>query len=410
MRQITPDASDNVRMSIRFGHTMRDAWMLDPAVTYLNHGTVGATPRRVLETQRRLRDEVERQPSRFLLRELSSTRVGVDHREPGRLRHAAEAVGRHIGAAGADLVFVDNATAGINAVLGSMDLVDGDEISVTDLAYGAILNAAAYTARKTRARVVTTAMPFPATALALADAFEKGLTSRTRIAIVDHVTSESALLMPIADIAARCRARGILVLIDGAHAPGSVPVDIASLGVDFYAANLHKWAWAPRSCGILWVAPAHQERMHPPVISWGLDSGFTSEFDWVGTRDPTPALSAPDAWAYMAELGIERVRDYNHSLAWEAARYLTSRWGTPLSVMQEQVGTMVTLPLPPRFGRTKDQADRLRDALLFEDRIEAQVHACRDSLWLRVSAQIYNEMADVDELATAIDRRGRSPR
>src|SRR6185436_1074541 len=167
----------------------------------------------------------------------------------------------------------------------------------------------------------------------------------------------------------------VLVLVDGAHAPGAIALDIASLGVDFYAANLHKWAWAPRSCGVLWVEPTHQARMHPNVISWGLDSGFTSEFDWVGTRDPTPALAAPEAWAYMAELGLERVRDYNHSLAWEAVQYLGSRWGSPLAVEETQVGTMATLPLPGRLGGTPDQANRLRDALLFDDRIEAQIHA-----------------------------------
>ena len=398
-------AAHNARMSVRFGHSMRDAWLLDPAVTYLNHGTVGATPRRVLDTQRRLQDEIERQPSRFLLRELSSVRVGVDHGEPGRLRGAAEAMGRHLGATGDDLVFVDNATAGVNAVLRSLDLTDGDEIAITDLAYGAILNAATYAARKTGARVASIAMPCPATAAELADAFERGLTPRTRIAIVDHVTSESALVLPVAEIAARCRARNILVLVDGAHAPGAIPVDIASLGVDFYSANLHKWAWAPRGCGVLWVAPQHQAVMHPPVISWALDLGFTAEFDWVGTRDPTPALAAPDAWSYMAELGIERVRSHNHSLAWEAAQYLTSHWRTPLAVDEAQVGAMVTVALPARLGSAPDQAARLRDAVLFDDRIEAQIHAWRGALWVRVSAQIYNDMSDVERLAAAVDGR-----
>lgn len=384
---------------------MRDAWALDPDILYLNHGTVGATPRRVLAEQRRLQDQIERQPAAFLLRELSSTRVGQPTHEPGRLRVAADAVSAFLGARGDDLVFVDNATSGINAVLQSLDLRAGDEIVIPDFAYGAIINAARYAARRADACVRVVAMPYPAAATDVTRAITSALTPRTRLAIVDHITSESALVLPLTEIAAQCRAAGVLVLADGAHAPGAIPVDIPALGVDFYAANLHKWAWAPRSCGILWAATTHQAWVHPPVISWGLDAGFTDEFDWVGTRDPSPALTAPAALAYMQELGTADIQRWNHQLAWAAARQLTARWQTPLTVTDDQVGTMATVALPSRLGTTAADAARLRDALLLEACIEAQIHAWRGQLWVRVSAQIYNEMADVERLAEAVERR-----
>jgi len=275
-------------------------WGLDPSLVYLNHGTVGASPRRVLAAQQRIRDEIERQPSRFLLRELADqgmTRPGHDR---PRIRVAAEAVAEFLGARGDDLVFVDNATTGANAVLQSLELEAGDEILVTDLGYGAVTNTARYVTRRRGASVRVVEMPWPPEARAVLRAIEQGLTPRTRLAIVDHITSETAAILPIADVAASCRARGVPILADGAHAPGQLALDIGALGVDWYTGNLHKWAWSPRSCGILWAAPPRQAAVHPTVISWNLDQGFTAEFDWIGTRDPSAALAAPEAGPEVA--------------------------------------------------------------------------------------------------------------
>jgi isopenicillin-N epimerase len=386
-----------------FGRALLREWLLDPGFTHLNHGTVGATPRRVLAAQQAIRDEIERQPPRYLLRELAQVGHGMPGSWRPRLRAAAETVAGFLGASGDDVVFVDNATTGINAVLRSLELRAGDEILLTDLGYGAIANAAGYVARRSGAIVRAVEMPFPiADPGAAADAIVAALTPRTRLAIVDHVTSESALVLPLAGIAACCRARGVAVLGDGAHAPGALPLDIPSLGVDWYVANLHKWALAPRSCGILWAPPARQAELHPAVISWGLDQGFTAEFDWVGTRDPSAYLAAPEGIAFMEDLGIDAMRAYQHGLAWDGARRLTERWGTGLAAPESMAGPMVTVPLPERAGNAKEDATRLRDALLFEDRIEIQLHAWRGRLWVRLSAQVYNEMADVERLAGAV--------
>src|SRR5215467_4706530 len=355
----------------QFGHPMRDHWMLDPAITYINHGTVGAPPKRVLEAQQKLRDEMERQPSVFLLREISPKSVGNWHRKPSRLREAANVVAEFLGAKGDDVVFVDNTTSGINAVLRSFDFREGDEVLVPDLTYGAVVHAAEYATRIRGASVRLVEFPKSIRhAGEIVDAVDAAITPRTRIAIIDHITSGTALIMPVAEIAERCRKRGVAVLVDGAHAPGAISVNIPSLGVDWYTGNLHKWAWSPRSSGVLWTSAAWQSSLRPTVISWGLDQGFNQEFDWPGTRDPTPHLAAPAGIAFMTELGMDRVQRYNHELAWEAGTELAGHLHSSLLAPENMIGTMVSIPLPSRFGSTAEDAARLRDVLLFEHQIE----------------------------------------
>jgi isopenicillin-N epimerase len=390
-----------------FGRGMLGQWTLDPEVTYLNHGTVGAPPRRVLAFQQRIRDEMERQPARFMLRELVGL-VGVPRDEPGRLRVAAAQVARFVGARGEDVVFVDNVTSGAMAVIRSLPLEPEDEIVITDHAYGAIGRVAAFVARERGAHVRTVAVPYPAFDPGrLVENVAAALGTRTRLVVVDHITAESALILPVAEIAARCREKDVPVLVDGAHAPGVLPLHVPSLGVDFYAANLHKWAHAPRSCGFLWAAPRWQALLHPPVISWGLGEGFVAEFDWVGTRDPSAWLSAPEGIAFLQDLNFPAVSAYCHGLACEAASELGARWGSPFVPASASTGFMVTLPLPEALGTTPTDAARLRDALLFEDHIEVQVHAGHGRLWARICAQVYNDQSDVARLGEAVDRRGR---
>jgi isopenicillin-N epimerase len=390
-----------------FGRQFLTEFPLDPTITYLNHGTVGVTPRRVLAVQQALRDEMERQPSRFLLRELTapSTSVGLPRAETPRLRIAAEAVATFFGARGDDLVFVDNTTTGANAVLRSFPFSAGDEVLVTDLAYGGVVNAARYAAREKGATVRTVTVPFPFRADAIADAIVEAAGPRTVLAIIDHIAAESAIVMPLADIAARLAGRGVAVLADGAHAPGAIPVDIPSLGVDWYVGNLHKWMWTPRSSGILWAAPARQAQVQPTVISWGLDTDFATSFDLPGTRDPSPHLAAPAAIDLFEEWGTSAIQAYNHGLALEAARHVSARWDTAFDTPDALIGTMATVTLPASLGSTREDAQRLRDALLFEDGLEIPVHAYRGQLRARISAQVYNDMEDIERLAAAVRRR-----
>lgn len=402
----TGDAMSLAPAPPRFGRSMLAEWRLDPGVLYLNHGTVGAPPIRVLEAQQRIRDEIERQPSRFLLRELSAVSTGPSQRPTPRMREAAAAVASFVGSRAEDLVFVDNATAGANAVLRSLDWHAGDEVVLADVAYGAVILAARHATRRHGAEVRLFDLPYPIRdEQQVVDAFVAAIGPRTRLMVVDHIVAETAVILPVRAIADACRARGVAVLVDGAHAPGALPLDLPALGADWYTGNLHKWAMSPRSSAILWAPPERQHELHPPVISWGLDQGFAEEFDLVGTRDPSPHLSAPAAIAFMNELGLDRMRAYNHELVWGAANALAARWGVALGVPERMVGCMASLPLPERAGSAREQATAMRTALLYEDGIEAPIHAWRGRLWTRLSAQVYNEAADFERLGDAIDRR-----
>lgn len=390
----------------RFGHEIKGAWLLEPNTAYLNHGTVGATPLQVLRAQQALQEEIERQPARFMLRELTATvgaGVGASGLKESRLYTATRSVAAFLGVEADDLAFVANATTGINGVLSSVVLSPGDEIVLTSMGYGAIDAAARYYARRVGARVVTADIPFPLhNADQLFEVVRDAVTGNTRLLIIDHVASGSSLIFPVARIAAWARERGVSVLVDGAHAPGMMPLELSRLGVDWYVGNLHKWAFAPRGCGFLWATREAQQGLHPPVISWGLDQGFGAEFEWTGTADPTPFLSAPQALAFMHELGESEMRIYNHGLATGAAGLLSERLGVSLPAPQEMFGSMVTLILPEGLGRDQLAASALQDRLLFEHAIEIPVHAEQGHLHLRLSAQVYNELADYQRLAGAL--------
>jgi isopenicillin-N epimerase len=377
-----------------FGRAWRDRFHLDPEVVYLNHGTVGLTPIAVLEAQRRIVRDIERNPARYLLRELTEVGglPGVPH-----LRAAADRVARFLGVEGRDLVFVDNTSTGINAVLRSFPFERGDTVALTSLGYGSVVNTANYVAERQGLVVHTVPLPFPvANPETVVEAFEAGLPASCRLAIVDHIASDTALLLPIAEIAAVCRARGTLLLVDGAHAPGSIALDIAASGADIYVGNLHKWMWTPRSSGILWARPELQPWLRPTVISWG--TTFTASFDLPGTRDPSPHLSAPAAIALLED---GAVREHNHRLVWAGGRHLAERWGTELVTPESMVATMVSVPLPARFGTTKADALALRSRLQ-EQGIELHVGADGERAWVRVAAQVYNELADFERAGEVI--------
>lgn len=388
--------------SMTFGHALRSEWLLDPDITYLNHGTVGATPRRVLEEQHAIVMEAERQPSRFQLRELTGIIVGAWRPEKPRIRQAADAVAAFVGARGEDLVFVDNATSGVNAVLQSFPLAPGDDVLVNELNYGGCVNAARLVTRTRHASLTTVEMPPALRADAIADVIVDAVTPRTRLALIDHVVPEAALVLPVAEIAARLKARGVAVVVDGAHAPAGIALDVPSLGVDYYVANLHKWAFVPRSSGFLWAPPERQAGLHPPVISWGLDQGFTAEFDLTGTRDASAHLAAPAALAFIESFGLDAILAHNHELVWKAAHLLAERWGTVFDTPESMIGSMATVPLPESLGATRADAARLRDWLLFDEHIEVGVTAWRGRLHVRIAAQIYNDLEDYERLAAAV--------
>jgi isopenicillin-N epimerase len=289
-----------------------------------------------------------------------------------------------------------------------LEFVPGDEILITDQTYGAVANAARYVAGRSGARVVEVALPFPAhDPAAVVAAFAAGLGPRTRLAVIDHITSPTALLLPVAEMVRLAKAAGALVLLDGAHAPGMVDIDLRALGCDWYTGNCHKWLLAAKGAGFLWAADAVRGETHPLAISHGFGQGFEAEFDWIGTRDALGQFSLPAALAFRARFGEAAIRAYNHGLAMAASALLAGRWGTEVGAAEALTGSMRCVRLPDGFGCDTEAAHALRWRLYDEYRVQVPVRVRPDGLWVRISAQVYNEMADYERLADAVEAERR---
>lgn len=379
-------------MHPEFGHTLRPLWHLDPEIHFLNHGSFGATPIAVLEAQQALRMQMEREPVRFMVDFL-----------PGAIRDAAAALGEFIGAPPQQFAFTANATEAINAVLGSIDWREGDEVVIANHAYPAIRNAVGHVAARHRLIVREAHVPFP---LAGDDdvfnAYAAAISARTRLALIDHVFSPLAIVAPVERLVALCRERGVAVLVDGAHAPGAIPLALNDLGADWTVGNAHKWLFAPKGCAFLHAGSSQSCALHPTVISNLHGAGFPAEFDWTGTRDYTAWLALPAAIGFLEGLGSARYQAHLRQQAREAAQRLAEAWQVALPAPPEMFGAMVTLPLPAGFGSSEDDAKRLRLRLLDGFAVEVPVIRITGGLWVRISAQVYNELADYDALSEAV--------
>jgi isopenicillin-N epimerase len=361
----------------------------------------------VLRHQAALRAEMEAEPVRFLSREIDD-----------RLAVARAALGAFVGADPDDLAFVANATGGVNAVLRSLSLAPGDELLTTDHAYGACRNTLEFVAGRAGARVVVAALPFPVGSPdEIVEAVTARVTPRTRLALLDHVTSPTALVLPVARLAAALGARGVDVLVDGAHAPGMVPLDVRGLGVAYYAGNCHKWLCAPKGAAFLWVRRDRQAAIRPLTISHGASaarpdrSRFRLEFDWTGTDDPTAWLSVPAAIEHVGSLlsgGWPAVMARNRALALEARRVLGAVAGTPLPCPDAMVGSLAAVPLPdgPAAEIGWRRPDPLQRRLFDEWSIEVPVISfpAPPRRLVRVSAQLYNRYQDYARLAEALGK------
>jgi isopenicillin-N epimerase len=264
-------------MSLALGAAIRHEWGLDPDFLTVNHGSYGATPLVVRAEQDRWRKRMEAQPTWFFFLEV-----------PGALREAAGALARFLSAEAEDVVFVPNATTGANAVLRSLQLEPGDEILHASHVYNAVRNTISYVAERAGAKVAVAEIPFPRPeAAAILKNIRQAIGKRTRIAVIDHITSPSGMVLPIEEIIQLCHAAGVPVLVDGAHGPGQVALDLPALGADWYVGTCHKWLCAPKGCGFLYARSDRRAELHPVTISHGYGGGFTTEFDWTGTMDPS---------------------------------------------------------------------------------------------------------------------------
>jgi len=395
-----PAACDRSKRAIR-AH-----WSLDPSITFLNHGSFGACPIPVLQYQAELRQRMERQPVQFFVRDLE-----------GLLDDARISLGSFLGAPAEDLAWVPNATTAVNAVLRSLRFEPGDELLTTDHEYNACRNVLDFVAESAGARVVAASLPFPiASPEQVTGAVMDRVTPRTRIALLDHVTSQTGLILPIADLVRNLRERGVETLVDAAHAPGMLPLEVAAIGAAWYTGNCHKWLCAPKGAAFLYTRPDLQARTRPAVISHGANSPRTArsryliEFDWTGTDDPTAVLSVPEAIRFMGRLmpgGWAAVRETNHQLALRGRDVLCGTLGIDPPCPDDMIGSLASVPLPDGDGRVSESplyADPLQDRLLERFQIEVPVipWPAPPKRLIRISGQVYNRDGDYEKLAHAL--------
>ncbi len=381
--------------------------MLDKKIVFLNHGSFGSCPRAVLEYQNALRTRLERQPVQFLVRELE-----------GLLDQARAELAQFLGAVPEDLVFVPNATTGINTVLRSLRFESGDELLVTDHEYNACRNALDFVAQFWGARVVVVPIPFPLeTEDQIVHAVLSCVTSRTRLTLMDHVTSQTGLVLPIERLVRGLAEHGIDSLIDGAHAPGMVRLDLQQIGAAYYTGNCHKWLCAPKGAGFLCVRPDRQHLIRPLVISHGGNSPrrdrsrFLIEFGWMGTFDPSACLSVPEAIRFIgAQLsgGWTEVMERNHNLALAARGVLCQALNIALPCPDRLIGSLASVPIPDADSEAAPSsplyADPLQDWLRSAYSIELPIipWPAPPKRLLRISAQLYNSLPQFELLAEAL--------
>ncbi len=392
--------------------SVRSFWSLDPEVTFLNHGSFGACPTAVLQYQSELRARLEAEPVLFLHRQI----------EP-LLNEARAALAAFVGSDADDLAFVTNATAGVNTVLRSLRFSPGDELLTTDHEYNASKNALDFVASQWGVKVVVAKLPWPVpSADAVVDAVLSHVTPRTRLLLIDHITSQTALVLPVARLIRTLRERGVETLVDGAHGPGMVPLNLRELGAGYYTGNCHKWLCAPKSAAFLHVRRDLQESIRPLVMSHGFNSTrtdisrFRREFDWTGTLDPTPILCVPKVLEVMGAMlpgGWPEVMASNRAKALAARAHLCQRLGVEPHCPEDMIGSMATVGLPDGFPQVS-QKPHLRGVLLldpvherlFDDyRIEVPVTAWPQAprRHFRLSAQLYNTHAEYQRLGEALE-------
>ncbi len=375
---------------------MKDLFLLKPEIAFLNHGSFGATPRPVFEKYQWWQRELEWQPVEFL----SSTR-----RFNGLMREAREHLATYLHCAADDVVYVPNATTGLNIVARSLALKPGDEVLTTDHEYGALDRTWRFLCKKTGALYKQQPIPLPVTTHEdCVEKFWAGVTPRTRVIFLSHITSPTALIFPVKEICRRAREAGLISIVDGAHAVGQIPLDLEDLGADFYSANLHKWALAPKGSAFLYARPDKQHLVEPLIVSWGYEaerpgpSRFIDEQEWTGTRDYSAYLTVPAAINFMAEHRWDEVRMQCHTLAQQARERICDLTGLP-PISPDSTDwymQMVTVPLPPC-----DPAP-LKRRLYDEFGVEVPIMLWQDKPYIRVSIQAYNTQDDVDRLLNAL--------
>lgn len=401
-------------------------WGLDPDVVFLNHGSFGACPRVVLEKQRELRELMEREPIRFF----------VETAE-GMLDQARACVARLVNGDAEGIAFVPNATAGVNTVVRSLKFQPGDELLTNTHEYNACNNVLRYAAEQYGAKVVMADVPFPVrSSREVADAVLGAVTSRTKLVMLSHITSPTGLVFPIGPIVEECSRCGIETLIDGAHAPGMVPIDLKALGATYYTGNFHKWLCAPKGAGFLWVSESRRADIRPLIISHGANSTrmdrprYRVEFDYTGTFEITPYLCVPTAAEFLSSLfpgGLMGLMEHNRKQTLEARKIVCEAMGTlgvmhnhpPTAIAPESmIASLASVPIPDAPSGVirpspRGYHDALQDDLISRHGVQAPIVPWPmaqnrpagkqgGGRCVRVAMQAYNSLEQVKYLAACL--------
>lgn len=388
-------------MQTRFGRALRCLWELDPEGAFLNHGSFGACPKAVLAEQGRIRAAMESQPDVFF-------RLGVMPREDGGetpLRAAAARLACLLNTGPERVAFVENATVGVQAALDSVALGPGDEVLVTSHAYNAVRLLVEARCARSGARPRVVDLGQPQAAEEIAQRVQAEARPSVRIAIVDHVTSPSALVLPLERIVPALRRAGARVLVDGAHGLGQLPLDLTALGPDWYVSNAHKWLYAPRGCAMLYASPEAAAFTRPPVVSHYVERGFPESFDWVGTRDYSPWLALPAAIDFHGGLDGAALRAHHRRILEAASERLGALGARPFAPL-DLCAAMRSFVLPQSRAAERADAIELPRTLWDRHRVQAMAVKLGERLLLRVSSQAYVDVEDVDRLGAALEQTG----
>lgn len=373
-----------------WGRAQLREYGLAPDAHHLNHGGFGAVPTEVVAAQERWRAAMEANPTRFFRWEL-----------PEHIRAAAAELAAFVGVAPERLAFVENASSGVAAVARSMELKAGDEILATDHVYNSARLMFREVCGRAGASFIEAPVGMPVTSPErIVAALEAAITPRTRLILIDHIASATALIQPVEQVVALARRHGVPVLVDGAHGPGQLTLNLEALGADIYVGNCHKWLMAPRGSAFVAVTRELPFTLRPTVISHSYGQGFPLEFDKIGTRDATPWLATPDAIRWHERLGGAAYRQRNVALALTSGRRIAEAVGTEMGGPPEMLGAMAIVRLPG--AATMDRANAINHLLWREHRIEVPVMVHSSALWLRVSIAAYVDEGDIDALLSAL--------
>ena len=392
---------ETVFSSSQYGsRRIQQLFLIEDNINFLNNGSFGATPRIVLLAQQFWREKMEMQPFRFMTKEL-----------PIYQRSALALLANFLHADVSSMAFVQNATTGMNAVIRSqmMKWSAGDEILTTNHVYGAVRNTLLYAASCTHATIIEASIPFPImNEQQIVQAIESAITDKTVFLCIDHITSPSGIIFPIKQIIELAHSKGIPILVDGAHAPGMIDLHIEDLQPDWYTGNCHKWLFAPKGCAFLWTHPKYQKDTHPTVISHGYLLGYIQEFDWTGTNDFSAYLSISTALDFYAAAGAGTLRAYQSKKAIEIRNLLSSAWNTPLASPDSMIGSLAAQQIPSHLWPDKQDhqayAEALHDVLWEKYTIEVPVIAFANTIWIRISVQVFNTDEQYHYLAEVIKK------